>query len=240
IFCIPESEGSFLIASNFGASALRIGSTSTSCCGVSFSWCAKAIAFSSPAGFWAGAVGARIRKPMRQAADVSSMNGFFIAARCSGEPTLAMGPKSYEEERSSPDPRRDFVFQRINATTIYLHRPRPPSDSQTERITARADRRSLHATRPATKSAHHDVDGAALIELRPIVSSAGEEAVVSAVENGAISRRHDTNIAIGIAGSIGAPRDRDPVRNRDGNAVRAGDCNPVGFIVSRICAGDGG
>src|SRR5207248_2134895 len=30
-----ENEGSFLIASNFGASALRIGRTSTSCCGIS-------------------------------------------------------------------------------------------------------------------------------------------------------------------------------------------------------------
>src|SRR5437588_6944498 len=102
------------------------------------------------------------------------------------------------------------------------------------------NRRRLHAAGPATNSAHYDVDGAALIKLRPIVNAADEEAVVSAVENGAISRRHDTNIAIGIAGGIGAPCYRDPVRTRDGNAVRAGDCNPVGFIVSRICAGDGG
>src|SRR5207248_2134899 len=91
IFCIPESEGSFLIASNFGASALRIGRTSTSCCGVSFSCCAKAITFASASGFWAGAAGARIRKARRQATDVRSVKSFLMFALCLFTAQLAYG-----------------------------------------------------------------------------------------------------------------------------------------------------
>src|SRR5205823_10547507 len=91
IFCIPESEGSFLIASNFGASAFRMGRTSTSCCGVSFSCCAKAITFASASGFWAGAAGARIRKARRQATDVRSVKSFLMFALCLFTAQLAYG-----------------------------------------------------------------------------------------------------------------------------------------------------
>src|SRR6266550_8657230 len=97
IFCIPDIEESFLIASNFGASALRMGSTSTSCCGVSFSCCAKAIAFSSAAGFWAGAVGARVRNARKQAADVRSVKGFVMAAIYLAMRDSPMGLKSYKQ-----------------------------------------------------------------------------------------------------------------------------------------------
>src|SRR5437762_1601420 len=99
IFCIPESEGSFLIASNFGASAFRMGRTSTSCCGVSFSCCAKAITFFSASGFWAGATGARITKARRQATDVRSVKSFLMTHCACSVHDSPIGPKSYEEPR---------------------------------------------------------------------------------------------------------------------------------------------
>src|SRR5882724_272885 len=97
IFCIGGSEGLFLIASNLGASALRIGSTSTSCFGVSLSCRAKAITLASASGFWPGAAGTGIRNARRQAVDVKSVKGVFMAAICSALRDLPIGPKSYEE-----------------------------------------------------------------------------------------------------------------------------------------------
>jgi hypothetical protein len=91
IFCIPDIEGSFLIASNFGASAFRMGSTSTYCCGVSFSCCAKAIAFSSAAGFWPGAAGAKLRNAKKQAADVKSVKSFLMVVIIHGPAHFAYG-----------------------------------------------------------------------------------------------------------------------------------------------------
>src|SRR5882724_13083655 len=95
IFCIGGSEGLFLIASNLGASALRIGSTSTSCFGVSLSCRAKAITLASASGFWPGAAGTGIRNAMTQAANV--VTSFFMAALCLATRDLPIGPKSYEE-----------------------------------------------------------------------------------------------------------------------------------------------
>src|SRR6266487_1952536 len=146
IFCIPESEGSFLIASNFGASAFRMGRTSTSCCGVSFSCCAKAITFFSASGDWPGAVGARIRKARRQATDVRSVKSFLMTQCACSVHDSPMGPKSYQE--------------------------------------------------PRDESAHHDIDGVALIKGGAIVNAAGVVTIVTAVGNRAIGPWESAVVAV--------------------------------------------
>ena len=107
-----------MIASNFGASALRMGSTSTSCFGVSFSCCATAFTFASALGDWPGAAGARIRNVKRQPADVRIANTFLMAASCLTPRDSHMGPKSYESCHSPKIVDARIQRKRLDAASL--------------------------------------------------------------------------------------------------------------------------
>src|SRR5438876_5118492 len=101
IFCIPEREVLFLIASSFGPSSLRIGSICIFCCGLSLSCCDNAWSFAAGSVAWPGAAGAKDRNAYKQTADVKNVKGFLMAALCSAIRNSPIGPKSYKEARTA-------------------------------------------------------------------------------------------------------------------------------------------